>query len=110
MQHTSKPYRAWFYLWNGKVSVIPLSSTNGDMLIATSRLPSIHSGDGEFRVLNILKDDALNRNLPKVTISPYNAHSVNSEQNKQTNKTPNPKNQTKTTPVNHFRFFFSNLY
>lgn len=46
MQHTSKPYKAWFYLWNGKVSVIPLSSTNGDMLIATSRLPSTHSSDG----------------------------------------------------------------
>lgn len=53
---------------------------------------------GEFRVLNILKDYPLNRNLPKVTVSPYNAHSVNTEQKqmyKQTNKQTQNTNLTK---------------
>lgn len=34
------------------------------------------------QVLNILKDYVLNRNLPKIILPPYNAHSVNSESKK----------------------------
>lgn len=79
------------------------------MLIATSRLPSTHSGDrGSFRVLKHFEGLCLKQKSSQSHIISLQCSFC--ELRTKTNKLTNPRKQPNKTSVNHFRFFSSNLY